>query len=403
MKSVYLLLCLLISISSVIFAPACEAPPVTINDFHASPATINQGQASTLIWDVTGVSRVTLNNGIGEVVPTGKAIVTPEATTKYVLTAMRGKQPLTREVTVTVNAEAKSGQQGQTTVPANTVQNQEIKVKGVPATLKYDSMNGTNDDLLSNQIAVWHTYAKMAGASSAATSFYSNSTRGGTSTLGSAGTAVKSPLLILPDSEGMVCIVRNYAQVSYRYFNIVTTWYGDSTDEAAHLAQPGYGLATVFSPEKTPFKIQKINIAAVANNSGTPDEYEQYHFIVRVLDGKNSQVWSKTVPWSYFKSTETADTPAAAWKSIPVDDLTVNGDFTVEVLSESNDYSIGRIKSFHYLALAYEKVTDKDAETRSYISENGIKSDSWVKLYDAYGHIRNFNLCIRVEGYYPDK
>jgi hypothetical protein len=228
MKIIYPFLCLLIAISSVIFVPSCEPPPVTINDFHASPVTINEGQASTLMWDVTGVTRASLNNGIGEVVPSGKAIVTPETTTKYVLTVMRGSQKLTREVTVTVNRENLASQPA---APSNTVQNP-VKPVVATVTVRYDNLN--TDELMSNQIAVWHTYAKLAGSASAATSFYSNNTRGGTSTLGSAGVAIKSPLIILPGNEGMVCIVRNYAQVSYRFFNLNNSWYGDTTEEAAH-------------------------------------------------------------------------------------------------------------------------------------------------------------------------
>lgn len=401
MKKSYSLFSLLIVFSSIIILPACE-PPVVINDFQAAPEIINKGQSSTLQWDASGVTRVTLNNGIGEVVPSGKAIVTPSVTTKYVLTAGKDAQKQTRSVTVTVNTESDTSKQGLPTTPSASA-SQDSAVKWVAASIRYDNLNTESDSYLTNQIAVWHTYAKMAGSSSTASAGYSNSARGGVSTLGSAGTAVKSPLIILPYGQGMVCIIKNYSQISYKYFNLVTSWYGDSLEEAERLAQPGYGLATVFSPERKPFKIQKINIAAAANHTGPDEEYKSYHCLIRILDEKNKTVWSKSLPWSEFKSNETTDIPRAMWKSIAVDNVIVNGDFTVEVMAESNDFVTGRAKSFQYLAVAYERVADKDTATRSYISEDGLKSDSWIRLYDDYGHPLGFNLCIRAEGSYQEK
>jgi hypothetical protein len=156
-------------------------------------------------------------------------------------------------------------------------------------------------------------------------------------------------------------------------------------------------------PEKVPFRIQKINIAAVANHTGPSVEYEQHHFVVRILDGKNKQVWIKVLPWSFFKSDTSAEIPPALWKSVNVEDVTVNGDFSVEIMAESNEYSTERTNSFHYLAVAYEKISgSKDLTTRSMISDDGNKPDNWVKLYDSYGQAYGFNLCIRVEGGYSD-
>jgi hypothetical protein len=399
MKYIYFAFCLLLSVTAVICAPSCETP-ISINDFHASPSAVIEGQASTLVWDTAGVSRASLNNGIGEVVPAGTAIVTPSTTTKYVLTITSGSQQLTREITVTVTPETTGSQQQAPAASTNTGTAQGNSGGWVPVSLRYDNLNVSGDNYLSDQIAVWHTYAKLAGASTSLTAMYSNSTRGGTLVTNEAGVPVKSPLIILPSNKGMVCIIKNYSQISYKYFGLVTSWYGDSMSEAEHLAQKGYGLATVFSPEKTPFKIQKINMAAVANHTGAAEEYEQYQFIVRILDDKNNVIWTKALPWSYFKNPEAGAVPAAIWKSIAVDDVVVKGDFTVEVLSESTGFETGRSKASHYLALAYERISDKDANTRSLISENGIKADSWIRMYDNFGHPISFNLCIRVEGGY---
>jgi len=380
---------------------ACSEP-VVINYFNVSPTTVNEGQAVTLQWSVSGATRVNINNGIGDTAHAGTAIDTPDGTTTYVLTATSGSQTLTREIPITVNKPSTTGAaQTDTTAAQNPASNPAGQVALTPAVLRYDNLNTTTDNYLSNQVAIWHTYAKLPASSSIAQAGYSGDVR---KVVSSTGVAVKSPLIILPLKDGMVCIVKNYSQVTYQYNKITSTWYDSVMDDVDRLNQPGWGLMTSFSPETTPFKIQKINIAAVANHTGPSYEYEQYHFRVRILDEKNKQVWNKVLPWSFFKSDTSTEIPQAFWKSIDVEDVTVNGDFSVEIMAESNDYSMERINAFHYLAVAYERITgSKDANTRSMISEDGNKPDSWVKLYDTYGQPYGYNLCIRVEGGYPGK
>ncbi|MDD5311894.1 MAG: hypothetical protein PHO26_02510 [Dehalococcoidia bacterium] len=376
--------------------------PVAINYFNASPTVVNEGQAVTLQWSVSGATRVNINNGIGDTAHAGTAIVTPDATTTYVLTATSSSQTLTREIPITVNKPSATGaSQTDTSTGQNPASNPADQVAITPAELRYDNLNTTTDNYLSNQVAIWHTYAKLPASSSIASAGYSGDVR---KVVSSTGVAVKSPLIILPLKDGMVCIVKNYSQVTYQYNKITSTWYDSVMDDMDRLNQPGWGLMTSFSPEKTPFKIQKINIAAVANHTGPASEYDQYHFRVRILDSKNKQVWDKVLPWSFFKSDTSTEVPPAFWKGIDVEDVTVNGDFSVEIMAESNDYSMGRINAFHYLAVAYERITgSKDAGTRSMISEDGKKPDSWVKLYDTYGQPYGYNLCIRVEGGYLAK
>jgi hypothetical protein len=114
----------------------------------------------------------------------------------------------------------------------------------------------------------------------------------------------------------MVCIIRNYSQISYRYFELVASQYGEMLTDEERLSRPGYGLAAVFTPEKTPFKIQKINMAAVANHTGTAEEYDRYHFIVRILDAKKQVVWSKSLPWSYYKSPGDSAVPRLSGRAL---------------------------------------------------------------------------------------
>jgi hypothetical protein len=193
--------------------------------------------------------------------------------------------------------------------------------------------------------------------------------------------------------------MKNYANMSYQFSKMGVAWYGDTGDESDRLNQPGWGLMASFSPEKLPYTIQKIDIAGAANNTGESEEYGNYHFMVRILDQDGNQVWSKLLSWSLFGGAASGDMPKAVWRSIAVDNVTANGDFSVEVLTESYVYTQEKRPSYHYLALAYEKVNSKDLNSRSVISDNGQKPDNWVRLYDAYGQPLSFNLCIRVEGH----
>jgi hypothetical protein len=63
-----------------------SGPPV-INSFDASPSTISAGESSTLSWNVSGASTVSIDQGIGNVALTGRRDVVPSATTVYTLTA----------------------------------------------------------------------------------------------------------------------------------------------------------------------------------------------------------------------------------------------------------------------------------------------------------------------------
>src|SRR5262249_27014251 len=61
-------------------APPPGSAPV-ISTFTASPAFISQGQSTTLSWNVSGASTITINNGIGAVSSSGSQTVFPASTT----------------------------------------------------------------------------------------------------------------------------------------------------------------------------------------------------------------------------------------------------------------------------------------------------------------------------------
>ena len=393
-------LCPALLFAAVVLIPvsswACENPPV-IRYFTATPTSITAGQAVTLQWAVDGTNVVNISN-VGDVAPSGQAIVQPQANTTYVLTVPKDRT-LAASVAVQVGqntgAPANSQQPSQPTTPSQTA-----AAPAATVTLRYDNLDNSSEDYLAtHQIAVWHTYAKMPGSPSIASASYSADIHRLSTTPSTTTVPVKSPLIILPFGDGMVCIVKSYSNLSYQLYKLGSAWYADSRDESEYLAQPGWGLMTTFSPQSTPFTIKKIDIAAAANDSD--GSYDKYNFIVRILDKNGSQVWTKTLPWSLFKGDSQEGPPRAIWKSIDVDNVPVSGDFSVEVMSESNNFTTGRAPAYHYLALAYEEVNVKDATTRSIISEDGQKPDTWVRMYDPYGHPIGFNLCIRVEGAGP--
>ena len=100
----------------------------------------------------------------------------------------------------------------------------------------------------------------------------------------------------------MVCIIRKYSSLSYQYFKLGTASYFDQVDESDRLKEPGWGLMTTFSPGQSPFKIQKLDVAGVANiTGGSSDDYNSRLFIVRILDENGRQLWTNCYPGVYFE------------------------------------------------------------------------------------------------------
>lgn len=70
--------------------PGSSTPPATppvIANFNAVPQNISAGGSSTLSWNVSNATVVTINNGVGSVGLTGTRVVSPASTTTYTLTA----------------------------------------------------------------------------------------------------------------------------------------------------------------------------------------------------------------------------------------------------------------------------------------------------------------------------
>jgi len=78
------------------------APTATLT---AAPTSILVGQSSTLTWNTTNATSVTINQGIGSVAGSGTRIVSPTATTTYTLTATNATGSVTATVTLTLTAD----------------------------------------------------------------------------------------------------------------------------------------------------------------------------------------------------------------------------------------------------------------------------------------------------------
>ncbi len=111
----------------------------SIDNFTANPNTINQGASSTLSWNTTNCTSVSINQGIGNVSVDGTRTVTPGVTTTYILTATGRNSTLdTRSVTVTVKPIVQNCTINSFTANPNTI------TSGQSSTLAWSTTNCTN-------------------------------------------------------------------------------------------------------------------------------------------------------------------------------------------------------------------------------------------------------------------
>ncbi|MCJ7515059.1 MAG: fibronectin type III domain-containing protein [Dehalococcoidia bacterium] len=81
---------------------SCRQAPPSIFLFTATPAEINSGASSTLKWDVTDATSVSIDQGIGEVAANGSKELSPSKTTAYTLTATNAGGTLTKALVLYV-------------------------------------------------------------------------------------------------------------------------------------------------------------------------------------------------------------------------------------------------------------------------------------------------------------
>jgi hypothetical protein len=83
-------------------SPAPSAPVITL--FSADPQVIDAGGTSTLTWEVSNATTVSISPGVGSVALIGTFVVSPEETTTYTLTASNAAGNVTANVNVTVSS-----------------------------------------------------------------------------------------------------------------------------------------------------------------------------------------------------------------------------------------------------------------------------------------------------------
>ena len=86
---------------SITITVAASGLPV-IESFTATPSTITVSDNSTLEWNVSGATSISIDQSIGNVLESGSKIVSPAETTTYILTARNNAGSVTAEVTVAV-------------------------------------------------------------------------------------------------------------------------------------------------------------------------------------------------------------------------------------------------------------------------------------------------------------
>jgi peptidoglycan-associated lipoprotein len=82
-------------------APASARPTVTL---QASPTSVNKGDSSTLSWNSTDATQLTIAPEVGDVTAQGSTKVTPTDSTTYTITASGPGGSATATASVTVNA-----------------------------------------------------------------------------------------------------------------------------------------------------------------------------------------------------------------------------------------------------------------------------------------------------------
>jgi peptidoglycan-associated lipoprotein len=84
--------------------PPAPPPPAPTLSLSASPSTIEKGQSSTLSWNSTNSTNVTISGGIGTVEPSGSRTISPADSTTYTARATGPGGNATAEARVTVTA-----------------------------------------------------------------------------------------------------------------------------------------------------------------------------------------------------------------------------------------------------------------------------------------------------------
>jgi peptidoglycan-associated lipoprotein len=107
---------LVFALSAIMFLGACHKkqapppppppppPPAPTASLSASPETVDKGQSTTLTWQTTNATDVSIDQGVGAVQANGSQQVSPTDSTTYTLSAKGAGGTQTATARVTVNA-----------------------------------------------------------------------------------------------------------------------------------------------------------------------------------------------------------------------------------------------------------------------------------------------------------
>jgi peptidoglycan-associated lipoprotein len=84
--------------------PPPPPPPSPTISLSASPSAIEAGQSTTLSWNTSNATSVTIDNGVGTVEPSGRRTVSPSASTTYTARATGPGGNAVAEARVTVTS-----------------------------------------------------------------------------------------------------------------------------------------------------------------------------------------------------------------------------------------------------------------------------------------------------------
>ncbi len=79
-----------------------DPPDAPVATLQAAPASINQGQSTTLTWTVTGATTMSIDQGVGNIQGTGSRTVNPLTDTTYTLSATNAGGTIARTVAIAV-------------------------------------------------------------------------------------------------------------------------------------------------------------------------------------------------------------------------------------------------------------------------------------------------------------
>jgi hypothetical protein len=87
----------------LIISTSCASLLPSIVTFQANPAVITAGQSATLVWNASGTSSVSIDQGLGAVPAAGSQVVFPTVTTVYTMTASNLAGATSKSIVISVN------------------------------------------------------------------------------------------------------------------------------------------------------------------------------------------------------------------------------------------------------------------------------------------------------------